>query len=80
MTISKITLFDNAEEAQAAFAFNKTREGFNTLLIGPTDIFRVTGPGAMQWKSGPNRDWYVLILTESEVWYAGEGVIDGPDG
>lgn len=80
MAVSKIMLFDNAEAAQAKYAFYKAREGFNTLLIGPTDIFRITGqsPNMIEWNSGTTHDWYMLVLTEAVVWKAGQGVIEGP--
>ncbi|MEQ1513476.1 MAG: hypothetical protein ABL934_12480 [Lysobacteraceae bacterium] len=81
MGVSKIFLFSNVEEAQEKFAQYKHLENFNTLLIGPTDIFRITGqsPNKIEWTSGADRDWYMVIVTEAVVWTAGDGVVEGPD-
>ncbi|MDR6841200.1 hypothetical protein [Pseudoxanthomonas sacheonensis] len=81
MDVSKIFLIADEEEAQRKFAQYKFLDGFNTLLIGPTDIFRITGqaPNKIEWKSGADHDWYMVVVTEATVWTAGDGVVEGPD-
>jgi hypothetical protein len=81
MGVSKIFLISNAEEAQRKFAQYKALDNSNTLLIGPTDIFRITGqsPNKIEWASGADHDWYMVVVTEASVWTAGEGVVVGPD-
>lgn len=80
MDVSKVFLFTDAEKAQEKFAFYKNLEHHNTLLIGPTDVFRITGsaPNKIEWSSGKDRDWFMVIVTKAEVWIAGDGVFEGP--
>lgn len=81
MGVSKVFLIADAQEAQSQFAFYKSLAGFNTLLIGPTDVFRITGqsPNKIEWKSGAEHDWFMVVVTEAPVWIAGDGVAEGPD-
>lgn len=80
MGVSKIFLISDEQEAQQKFAQYKGLQGFNTLLIGPTDIFRITGqsPNKIEWTSGEDHDWYMVMVTGAEVWTAGDGVVEGP--
>ena len=80
MGVSKIFLTSSEEEAQEKFAQFKSLDGSNTLLIGPTDIFRITGqsPNKIEWNSGEDQDWYMVVVTEAEIWTAGDGVMEGP--
>lgn len=81
MSVSKIYLFSSQREAQNEFGQNKSSNNYNTLLIGPTDIFRIEGesPNTIEWNSGPEKDWYMVVVTKADVWTAGEGVGEGPD-
>lgn len=80
MDVSKIFLFSDAEEAQGKFGQYQSLAGHNVLLIGPTDVFRITGqsPNRIEWASGSTRDWYMVIVTKAEVWTAGDGVMEAP--
>jgi len=83
MSVSKIFLFSDKVQAQNKFGqYSKLADnGFNAILIGPTDVFRITGqsPNKIEWASGEENDWYMVIITESVVWTAGEGVQEAPD-
>lgn len=80
MDVSRIFLFDDADEAQNKYAYYSQISGFNVLLIGPTDVFRIKGqsPNTIEWRSGQAFDWHMLIVTEAEVWTSGDGVVPGP--
>lgn len=80
MAITKITLFDNYEDAKAKYDLLKFRPRSKTLLIGPTDVFRITGqsPNTIEWKSGEANDWYMLIDTAADIFQAGNGFVTDP--
>lgn len=80
MPVTKITLFDNYAEAKARYDLLKFRPRSKTVLIGPTDVFRITGqsPNTIEWKSGDVNDWYMLIDTSVDVAQAGNGYVSDP--
>jgi hypothetical protein len=80
--VSKIYMFTDEEKAQSKFAQYRSLDDHNALLIGPTDMFRITGhtPNKIEWKSGNDHDLYMVIVTKAGVWTAGEGVHEGPEG
>lgn len=81
MDVSRIFLVASRAEAQQKFAEYRSRSGCNTVLIGPTDTFRISGhaPNKIEWNSGDGHDWYMVVVTRSDVWTAGDGVVEGPE-
>lgn len=82
MPVSKVFLFSDQGKAQEKFARHKGQinDGFNVIMVGPTDVFRITdqSPNKIEWASENENDWYMVIVTEAPVWAAGSGVVPGP--
>ncbi len=43
--------------------------GKKVAVAGPTNVVHIRGdsPDLIEWDSGPNSDWYVVIATEDDL-------------
>lgn len=80
MSVSKIFMFTDEKLALEKFFSYRSMAGYNVLLIGPTDVFRIRGssPDKIEWSSGTDRDWYMVILTEAGILIDGAGFSTAP--
>ena len=68
--MTRVLAYKTEDEAKDAIYFWQSL-GYHVAVAGPTDAVQLyNGPGGGDdpiWESGPEADWYVLLVTKAKL-------------